>query len=184
MPTPPLNHDPSPVKRDNPSLTRDNIAVTAGEDHQDRKYIALVDVNAMYVSCERVFDPSLHNRPAVVLSNNDGCVVARSAEAKALGIPMGYPWFKLEATAKQHNLVAKSSNYELYGDLSSRVMAILSRFSAWIEVYSIDEAFLGLRGTLDELHAVGHQIKAEVLKLTGLPVCVGIAKTTGIAEYS
>src|SRR5690625_4965789 len=122
MPTPPLSHDPSPVKRDNPSLTRDNTVVTAGEDHQDRKYIALVDVNAMYVSCERVFDPSLHNRPTVVLSNNDGCVVARSAEAKALGIPMGYPWFKLEATAKQYNLVAKSSNYELYSDLSSRVM--------------------------------------------------------------
>ena len=184
MPTPPLSHDPSPVKRDNPSLTRDNTVVTAGEDHQDRKYIALVDVNAMYVSCERVFDPSLHNRPTVVLSNNDGCVVARSAEAKALGIPMGYPWFKLEATAKQYNLVAKSSNYELYGDLSSRVMAILSRFSAWIEVYSIDEAFLGLRGTLDELHAVGHQIKAEVLRLTGLPVCVGIAKTKTLAKLA
>ena len=142
------------------------------------------DVNAMYVSCERVFDPSLHHRPVVVLSNNDGCVVARFAEAKALGIPMGYPWFKLEATAAQHNLVARSSNYELYGEMSSRVMAILARFSAWIEVYSIDEAFLGLRGTLDELHAVGQQIKADVLKLTGLPVCVGIAKTTGIAEYS
>ena len=122
MPTPPLSHDPSPVKRDNPSLTRDNTAVAAGEYQQDGKYIALVDVNAMYVSCERVFDPSLHNRPAVVLSNNDGCVVARSAEAKALGIPMGYPWFKLEATAAQHGLVARSSNYELYGEMSSRVM--------------------------------------------------------------
>ncbi|OAV62962.1 Y-family DNA polymerase [Enteractinococcus helveticum] len=178
------SHDPSPVKRDNPSLTKYNTAVASGEYQQDRQYIALVDVNAMYVSCERVFDPSLHNRPAVVLSNNDGCVVARSAEAKALGIPMGYPWFKLEATAKQHNLVAKSSNYELYGDLSSRVMGILARFSAWIEVYSIDEAFLGLRGTLDELHAVGQQIKAEVLKLTGLPVCVGIAKTKTLAKIS
>src|SRR5699024_11926408 len=104
MPTPPLSHDPSPVKRDNPSLTRDNTAVAAGEYQQDGKYIALVDVNAMYVSCERVFDPSLHNRPAVVLSNNDGCVVARSAEAKALGIPMGYPWFKLEADRKSTRL--------------------------------------------------------------------------------
>src|SRR5699024_9668033 len=121
MPTSPLSHDPFLVKRDNQSLTSAH-AVAAGECHQDRKYIALVDVNAMYVSCERVFDPSLHDRPAVVLSNNDGCVVARSAEAKALGIPMGYPWFKLEATATQHDLVAKSSNYELYGDLSSRVM--------------------------------------------------------------
>src|SRR5699024_434289 len=97
---------------------------------------------------------------------------------------MGYPWFKLEATAAQHNLVARSSNYELYGEMSSRVMAILSRFSAWLEVYSIDEAFLGLRGTLDELHAVGHQIKAEVLKLTGLPVCVGIAKTKTLAKLA
>ena len=109
---------------------------------------------------------------------------ARSAEAKALGIPMGYPWFKLEATAAQHGLVAKSSNYELYGQMASRIFSILSRFSAWLEIYSIDEAFLGLRGTLDELHTVGQQIKADVLQRTGLPVCVGIAKTTGIAEYS
>lgn len=86
------------------------------------EYVALVDVNSAFVSMERVFDPSLRDRPAVVLSNNDGCVVARSDEAKALGIPMGYPWFKLEATAEQHGLVAKSSNYELYGDMSSRVM--------------------------------------------------------------
>lgn len=148
------------------------------------EYIALVDVNSFYVSAERVFDPTLHNRPAVVLSNNDGCVVARSTEAKTLGIPMGYPWFKLEATAAQHDLVAKSSNYELYGEMSSRVMGILSRFSAWIEVYSIDEAFLGLRGTLDELHAVGQQVKAEVRKLTGLPVCVGIAKTKTLAKLA
>ena len=148
------------------------------------EYIALVDVNSAFVSMERVFDPSLRDRPAVVLSNNDGCVVARSDEAKALGIPMGYPWFKLEATADQHGLVAKSSNYELYGDMSSRVMAVLSRFSAWIEVYSIDEAFLGLKGTLDDLQVIGKQIKTEVLKLTGLPVCVGIAKTKTLAKIS
>ena len=85
-------------------------------------YIALIDVNAMYVSCERVFDPTLHNRPVVVLSNNDGCVVARSPEAKALGIPMGYPWFKLEATAEQNDLIARSSNYELYGSMSAKVI--------------------------------------------------------------
>src|SRR5699024_10764573 len=141
---------------------------------QVEEYIALVDVNSFYVSAERVFDPTLHNRPVVVLSNNDGCVVARSPEAKALGIPMGYPWFKLEATAEQHGLIARSSNYELYGSMSAKAMGVLSRFSAWIEVYSIDEAFLGLRGTLDELHVVGEQIKREVLRLTGLPVCVGI----------
>ena len=147
-------------------------------------YVVLVDVNAFFVSAERVFDPTLHNRPAVVLSNNDGCVVARSNEAKALGIPMGMPWFKLEATADQHNLVARSSNYELYGEMSSRVMGILSRFSAWIEVYSIDEAFLGLRGTLDERHALGSKIKHEILRLTGLPVCVGIAKTKTLAKLA
>ena len=141
------------------------------------EYIALVDMNSAFVSMERVFDPTLHDRPVVVLSNNDGCVVARSPEAKALGIPMGYPWFKLEATAKQHSLVAKSSNYELYSQMSSRVMGILSRFSAWLEVYSIDEAFMGLKCSLDELHALGKQIRDEVFRLTGLPVCVGIAKT-------
>src|SRR5699024_5314580 len=114
----------------------------------------------------------------------DGCVVARSPEAKAMGIPVGYPWFKLEATAKQHSLVAKSSNYELYGEMSSRVMGVLSRFSAWLEVYSIDEAFLGLKGSLEDLHALGKQIKDEVLKLTGLPVCVGIAKTKTLAKLA
>src|SRR5699024_6681502 len=121
---------------------------------QAAEYIALVDVNAFFVSAERVLDPTLDNRPAVVLSNNDGCVVARSPEAKAMGIPMCYPWFKLEATAKQHSLVAKSSNYELYGEMSSRVMGVLSRFSACLEVYSIDEAFLGLKGSLEDLHAL------------------------------
>src|SRR5690625_3139597 len=141
------------------------------------EYIALVDMNSAFVSMERVFDPTLHDRPVVVLSNNDGCVVARSPEAKALGIPMGYPWFKLEATAKQHSLVAKSSNYELYGQMSSRVMGVLSRFSAWLEIYSIDEAFLGLKGSLEDLHALGKQIKDEVFRLNGRPVCVGSAKT-------
>jgi DNA polymerase V len=148
------------------------------------EYIALVDVNSFYVSAERVFDPSLANRPVVVLSNNDGCVVARSPEAKALGIPMGYPWFKLEATAEQRGLIARSSNYELYGSMSAKAMGVLSRFSAWIEVYSIDEAFLGLRGTLDELHELGAKIKNEVLRLTGLPVCVGIAKTKTLAKIA
>lgn len=152
-------------------------------DHKG-DYIALVDVNAFFVSAERVFQPALHHRPVVVLSNNDGCVVARSDEAKALGVPMGHPWFKLAATADQYGLVARSSNYELYGEMSARVMGILSRFSAWIEVYSIDEAFLGVRGTLDELYALGSQIKHEIFRLTGLPVCVGIAKTKTLAKLA
>src|SRR5699024_7343659 len=106
-----------PVKRTNHAPTREKASPQKGDE-----YIALVDVNSAFVSMERVFDPTLHNRPGVVLSNNDGCVVARSPEATALGIPMGYPWFKLEATAEKHGLVAKSSNYELYGQMSSRCM--------------------------------------------------------------
>src|SRR5690606_30115390 len=117
------------------------------------EYIAHVDVNSFYVSCERVFDPKLDARPVIVLSNNDGCAVARSSEAKALGVEMGAPWFKLAADAERLGLVAKSSNYELYGEMSTRVMKLLGRFSAWVEVYSIDEAFLGVSGTLDQLQA-------------------------------
>ncbi|MGP9784628.1 Y-family DNA polymerase [Glutamicibacter sp. AOP12-B1-11] len=147
-------------------------------------YIAHVDVNSFYVSCERAFDPRLEGRPVIVLSNNDGCAVARSSEAKALGIEMGAPWFKLAADADRLNLVAKSSNYELYGEMSARVMKLLGRFSAWVEVYSIDEAFLGVTGTVDELQVLGEQIKAEVFRLTGLPVCVGIAKTKTLAKMA
>ncbi|MHA6969368.1 Y-family DNA polymerase (plasmid) [Glutamicibacter bergerei] len=149
-----------------------------------QNYIAHVDVNSFYVSCERAFDPTLEGRPVIVLSNNDGCAVARSAEAKALGIEMGAPWFKLAADADRINLVAKSSNYELYGEMSGRVMKLLGRFSAWVEVYSIDEAFLGVTGTVDELQVLGEQIKAEVFRLTGLPVCVGIAKSKTLAKMA
>lgn len=161
---------PSPIDSPSPS--------------QRGEYIAHVDVNSFYVSCERVFDPKLEARPVIVLSNNDGCAVARSSEAKALGIEMGAPWFKLAADADRLGLVAKSSNYELYGEMSARVMRLLGRFSAWVEVYSIDEAFLGVSGTLDELQALGEQIKAEVHRLTGLPVCVGIAKSKTLAKMA
>lgn len=147
-------------------------------------YIGLVDVNAFYVSAERVFDPRLVGRPVVVLSNNDGCCVSRSDEAKALGIPMGYPWFKLQASAQRMGLVARSSNYELYGDMSARVMGILSRMTVWTEVYSIDEAFVGLRGTMSQVRAAGLELKREVWRLTGLPVCVGIAKTKTLAKLA
>ncbi|TQL74379.1 DNA polymerase V [Enteractinococcus coprophilus] len=147
-------------------------------------YIGLVDVNAFYVSAERVFDPSLIDRPVVVLSNNDGCCVSLSNEAKELGIPMGYPWFKLAASAERMGLVARSSNYELYGDMSARVMGILSRMTAWTEVYSIDEAFIGLRGTLAQVRTAGENIKREIWRLTGLPVCVGIAKTKTLAKLA
>lgn len=146
--------------------------------------IALVDVNSFYASCERVFDPKLEGRPLVVLSNNDGCVVARSSEAKNLGVENGTPWFKIASWANHVGLIARSSNYELYGDLSSRVMELLTRYSAWQEVYSIDEAFLGVRGTGDELDALGREIRAVVQKNLGLPVCVGIGRSKTLAKLA
>jgi DNA polymerase V len=146
--------------------------------------IAHVDVNCFYASAERAFDPSLEGRPLVVLSNNDGCAVTRSPEAKALGIPLGEPWFKLAPRAKEWGLVALSSNYELYGDVSARVMELLGRYSAWLEVYSIDEAFLGVKGTPDELLALGRDMKAAVRRNVGVPVCVGIAGTKTLAKLA
>lgn len=120
----------------------------------------------------------------VVLSNNDGAVVSRSNEAKALGIGMGTPWFQIAAQAKAWGLVACSSNYELYGDLSERVMKTLGRFSAWQEVYSIDESFLGVRGSTEELIALGRDIRATVQKEVGIPVSVGIARTKTLAKLT
>ena len=146
--------------------------------------IALVDVNSFFASCERVFNPGLEGKPVVVLSNNDGCVVARSAEAKALGIAMGVPWFKLEPYAKHYGIVARSSNYELYGDLSSRVMDILHSFSANVEIYSIDEAFLELHGDTSDLIARGAEIKKTIMRKLGLPVCVGIGKSKTLAKLA
>lgn len=119
-----------------------------------------------------------------MLSNNDGCVVARSDEAKALGIEMGTPWFQLAAQAPGWDLWHRSSNYELYGDLSERVMKLLARYSAWQEVYSIDESFIGLAGDVDELTALGHRIRAEVRQHVGLPVCVGIASSKTLAKVA
>lgn len=135
----------------------------------------LFDNNNFYASCEKLFAPRLKDRPVVVLSNNDGCVVARSAEAKALGIPMGAPWFKLQDQARQHGIVAFSSNYELYADLSDRVVQVLRQFTPNLEVYSIDESFLALDGFghLD-LADYGRQIRERVLQWVGLPGCVGI----------
>ena len=150
----------------------------------ERHRIALVDVNSFYVSCERAFDPKLAGIPVVVLSNNDGCVVARSDEAKALGIKTGEPWFKLAEAAPKLGLVQRSSNYELYGDLSSRVMQLLARFSSEQEIYSIDECFLHLHGTDEELRNRGTDIRAAVAKNIGLPVCVGIGPTKTLAKFA
>ena len=148
---------------------------------------ALVDVNNFYVSCERAFEPRLHNVPMVVLSNNDGCAVARSQEVKDLGIKMGQPWFKMKDLAKQHGIIAFSSNYALYGDMSNRATGVLRQFCPDIEVYSIDESFLQVQG-LAQLygghHNMGQSIKERVLQWTGLPVCVGFGQTKTLAKFA
>ena len=146
--------------------------------------IALVDVNNCYVSCERVFDPSLEGKPMVVLSNNDGCVVARSAEVKALGVPMGEPWFKLNDLARKHNIIAYSSNYALYADMSNRFMSILSTFTPNLEIYSIDECFLDLSGFQRNLTEYAQEIRQKVKQWVGLPVCVGIGSTKTLAKLA
>jgi DNA polymerase V len=149
------------------------------------RHIALIDVNNFYVSCERVFNPKLIGKPVVVLSNNDGCAVARSNEVKALGVGMGAPWFKFKDLAKQHGIIALSSNYALYADMSNRVMSILREYSPDQEVYSIDESFLDLTGfqTLD-LIKYGQHMRKRILKWTGLPVCVGIGSTKTLSKLA
>lgn len=146
--------------------------------------IALIDVNNFYVSCERVFNPALEGKPVIVLSNNDGCAVARSNEAKALGIQMGTPWFQLRDLARQHGILAYSSNYPLYADMSNRVMTILSRFSPLQEIYSIDECFLELTGMPLPHSAIGQAIQKLIRQWTGLPVCTGIASTKTLAKFA
>lgn len=141
--------------------------------------IALIDCNNFYVSCERVFNPKLIGMPVVVLSNNDGCVVARSKEAKALGVPMGAPAFEWREVFERGKVRVLSSNYTLYGDLSGRVMEVLEGFSPEVEVYSIDEAFLGV-----EDGAIGEKIRERVLQWVGIPVSVGIAKTKTLAKIA
>ncbi len=146
---------------------------------------ALVDCNNFYVSCERVFNPRLTGEPVVVLSNNDGCIIARSNEAKALGIGMGVPLFKVRDLIKAHGVHVYSSNYALYGDMSQRVMETLSRFTPDIEIYSIDEAFLDLSGFRRRgLTDYGRSIRSTVRRWTGIPVSVGIAKTKTLAKIA
>ena len=145
--------------------------------------IALIDVNNFYVSCERVFNPKLEDKPVVVLSNNDGCVVARSNEVKALGVKMGQPWFELKNLAKKHGIIAYSSNYTLYADMSNRVMDVLGMFSPNQEIYSIDECFLDLTGFSD-LPRYGKEIRQRIKQWVGLPVCVGIGSTKTLAKLA
>ena len=147
--------------------------------------LALIDCNNFYVSCERAFNPRLIGRPVVVLSNNDGCVVARSNEVKALGVRMGVPWFQLKDLAKKHDIIALSSNYALYADMSNRVMSLLSSFSPSQEVYSIDECFLDLTGLEHRgLTDYGQEFRETIQRHVGLPVCVGIAPTKTLAKLA
>ncbi|MEH6406842.1 MAG: Y-family DNA polymerase [Leeuwenhoekiella sp.] len=146
---------------------------------------ALIDCNNFYATCERVFNPDLIGKPVVVLSNNDGCVIARSNEAKALGIPMGAPAFQLKAEFKKGNIHIFSSNYALYGDMSNRVMNILSDFSPEAEIYSIDEIFLKLNGfEFYNLDAYGLQMIKKIKRSTGIPISVGIAPTKSLAKVA
>ncbi len=146
---------------------------------------ALVDCNNFYASCQRVFEPHLLGKPIVVLSNNDGCVIARSNEAKALGIPMGAPAFEYKKLFENNNVYVYSSNYALYGDMSSRVMNLLSKFTPDIEIYSIDEAFLKFDGfKYVDLNEYGLQIKKTVTKGTGIPISVGFAPTKALSKVA
>jgi len=146
------------------------------------KRLALVDCNNFFCSCERVFDPSLIGVPVVVLSNNDGCIISRSEEAKALGIPMGAPLHQQQEVIRRHGVRVFSSNYTLYGDMSARVMSILRDAVPAIEVYSIDEAFLELPPAFEEENA--RELRGKILQWTGIPVCIGIARTKLLAKFA
>lgn len=147
--------------------------------------LGLVDCNSFYASCEKVFRPGLATRPVVVLSNNDGCVVARSPEAKTLGIGMGVPFFKVRDLCRQRGVAVFSSNYTLYGDMSRRVMTALAHWSPKIEIYSIDEAFLDLSG-IDgaDTEAFGERLTSTVRRWTGIPVSIGVAPTKTLAKIA
>jgi len=152
-----------------------------------QRLIALVDANNFYVSCERVFRPDLIGKPVAVLSNNDGCIVARSKEVKDLGIKMGVPLFQIQQLVNQHQIKLFSSNYTLYADMSARVMSTLEEFSPNLEVYSIDEGFLDLSGVYPcskDPIAYGQRIRKAVVRTTGIPVCVGMGPTKTLAKLA
>src|SRR5690606_32483862 len=146
---------------------------------------ALVDGNNFYASCERVFNPSYNGIPIVVLSNNDGCVFARSNDAKALGIPMAAPAFEYDEIFNNNNIIVNSSNYALYGDMSNRMANILRQFTPDIEVYSIDESFLQFKGfELFDLNQIGIEMRSRILKWIGIPTSIGLAETKALAKIS
>jgi len=147
---------------------------------------ALVDCNNFYASCERAFNPNLEGKPIAILSNNDGCVISRSDEAKAIGLPMGAPIFKWESFCREKEISVLSSNYPLYGDMSSRVMNILKQFTPDVEVYSIDESFLEFKNFKKDFDFdnYGNQIRTRIKKWTGIPTCVGIAPTKALSKIA
>ena len=149
-----------------------------------KKVFALIDCNAFYVSCERVFSPKLNNKPVVALSNNDGCIIARSKEAKALGIKMGVPLFKVKDIVERENVIVFSSNYTLYADMSRRVMNIISEFTPSIEVYSIDEAFIELTNMNVDYESYARHMRKVILQYTGIPVSIGIASTKTLTKVA
>ena len=153
--------------------------------HSLQNSIALIDCNSFYASCERIFNPKLIGKPIVVLSNNDGCIITRSSEAKDLGIKMGEPYFKAKNIIKKNNIKVFSSNYSLYGDISQRVMETLARFSSEIEIYSIDEAFLNLNGFKNfELDTYCRYIRKKINKWVGIPVSIGVGATKTISKIA
>ena len=143
----------------------------------------LIDCNNFFVSCERVFRPDLRNKPVIVLSNNDGFAIARSEEAKALGIKMAHPAFQIKDIIEKHKVAVFSSNYTLYGDMSARVMSIISESVPELEIYSIDEAFINFEGMTDRLN-LAHLLVNRVHKGTGIPVCLGMAPTKTLAKLA
>lgn len=145
--------------------------------------IALIDGNSFYCACERVLRPALEGRPVIVLSNNDGCAIARTAEAKAMGIPMGAPWFRIRHL-QARGLVALSANFALYGDMSDRMMRVIGQFSPAQEIYSIDECFLDLTGLPGPGRDIGTRIRQRVLRWVGIPTCVGIGATKTLAKLA
>ena len=154
-------------------------------NNSKKNKIALIDCNAFYVSCERLFNPKINSKPVVVLSNNDGCVISRSTEAKRIGIKMGEPYFKVKELVKKNNVYIFSSNYALYGDISRRVMKTLKSFSDKIETYSIDEAFIDLSHVGEkEVENYGKEIRKRILKWTGIPSSVGISNTKTLSKVA
>ena len=155
------------------------------ESSRQTKIFALIDCNNFYASCERLFRPELADKPVVVLSNNDGCIVARSNEAKALGLGMGSPYFKYESLIRRYRVAVFSSNYALYGDISQRVMDTLMQIEPEVEIYSIDEAFIALpRGKHIDLNTYAHSLKATIHKYTGIPVSIGFGPTKTLAKIA